>query len=160
MNGEQKQGFWNESRSIRLTRVCTLALIAVCVCMVAAGVPISRFFIDRGFIAVRGRWALPLCLLAGYLCAAAALAMLVVMYRFLGRLEKGEVFSRANVRSLRRIGFCCAAGGLFSLLAGIALLHEFLYVALAAGFMTLIVRIVKNAFEQAVRMKEELDYTV
>ena len=33
-------------------------------------------------------------------------------------------------------------------------------VGLAAGFMALIVRVVKNAFAQAVRMKDELDYTV
>ena len=32
--------------------------------------------------------------------------------------------------------------------------------AMAAGFMALIVRIVKNAFQQALLMKDELDYTV
>jgi hypothetical protein len=35
-----------------------------------------------------------------------------------------------------------------------------LLVAIAAGFMGLIVRIVKNAFQQAIAMKDELDYTV
>ena len=34
------------------------------------------------------------------------------------------------------------------------------FLAVAAGFMALIVRVLKNAFEQAVRMKDELDYTV
>ncbi len=32
--------------------------------------------------------------------------------------------------------------------------------SIAAGFMALIVRIVKNVFEQAIRMKDELDYTI
>ena len=30
----------------------------------------------------------------------------------------------------------------------------------AAGFMALLVRVIKNCFEQAVRMKDELDYTI
>ena len=30
----------------------------------------------------------------------------------------------------------------------------------AAGFMALLVRVLKNAFAQAVRMKNELDYTI
>ena len=30
----------------------------------------------------------------------------------------------------------------------------------AAAFMALIVRVIKNAFAQAVKMKDELDYTV
>ena len=33
-------------------------------------------------------------------------------------------------------------------------------VAIAAGFVGLIVRIVKNVFEQAITMKDELDFTV
>ena len=33
-------------------------------------------------------------------------------------------------------------------------------IAIAAGFMGLIVRIVKNVFEQAITMKDELDLTV
>lgn len=39
-------------------------------------------------------------------------------------------------------------------------LSAFLFLAVAAGFMALIVRVLKNAFAQAVRMKDELDYTV
>jgi hypothetical protein len=34
------------------------------------------------------------------------------------------------------------------------------FVSLAAGFMALIVRIVKNVFERAIVMKDELDLTV
>ncbi|MDO4285094.1 MAG: DUF2975 domain-containing protein [Eubacteriales bacterium] len=151
---------WNEKRSIVLTRVCTALLMAGCAVMMALGVPVSRFFIDKGMIAVEGAAALPLCLGMGYLCGAAALAMLYLMWRFLGRLQRDEVFTRENVTALRRISWCCAAGALFSLLTGVILIHEFLYVALAAGFMTLIIRIVKNAFEKAVLMKDELDYTV
>ena len=33
-------------------------------------------------------------------------------------------------------------------------------IGVAAAFMALIVRVIKNAFAQAVKMKDELDYTV
>ena len=33
-------------------------------------------------------------------------------------------------------------------------------VCVAAAFMALVVRVIKNAFAQAVKMKDELDYTV
>ena len=60
---------------------------------------------------------------------------------------------------LRAVSWCCAAVAAVCLLsAGYYL--PFLVAAMAAAFMALIVRIVKNVFQQAVRMKDELDYTV
>ena len=95
----------------------------------------------------------------GYACAALALVMLCSLYQFLRRIEAGEVFVSTNVAALRCISWCCAGAAGFCLLAaGIYL--PFLFLAVAAGFMALIVRVLKNAFAQAVRMKDELDYTV
>ena len=39
-------------------------------------------------------------------------------------------------------------------------LSPFIAVAIAAGFMALLVRIVKNIFQQAIDMKAELDLTI
>ena len=101
----------------------------------------------------------PLLLGMGYACAALALVMLCSLYQFLHRIEAGEVFVSTNVAALRCISWCCAGAAGFCLLAaGIYL--PFLFLAVAAGFMALIVRVLKNAFAQAVRMKDELDYTV
>ena len=44
--------------------------------------------------------------------------------------------------------------------AGIVIYLPFAFLAVAAGFMALIVRVLKNAFEQAVHMKDELDFTI
>lgn len=57
--------------------------------------------------------------------------------------------------SLSRVCVCAFA----LLLAGLWYL-PFFVAAMAAAFMALIVRIVKNAFQQALLMKDELDYTV
>ena len=66
-----------------------------------------------------------------------------------------------NVTALRRISWCCTWAAMLCLPTGAVVGLPFIFaVGLAAGFMALIVRVVKNAFAQAVRMKDELDYTV
>ena len=44
--------------------------------------------------------------------------------------------------------------------AGIVIYLPFCFLAVAAGFMALLVLVLKDAFAQAVRMKDELDFTV
>ena len=56
------------------------------------------------------------------------------------------------------LGYCSAA---LCLPVGAVLGLPFIFaIGVAAAFMALIVRVIKNAFAQAVKMKDELDYTV
>ena len=97
----------------------------------------------------------------GYACAALAIGMLVSLYKFLRRIEKGEVFVPENVAALRRISWCCTWAAALCLPVGAVLGLPFIFaIGVAAAFMALIVRVIKNAFAQAVKMKDELDYTV
>ena len=84
---------------------------------------------------------------------------LVQLWRLLGALKKGDVFTETNVERLRRISWCCVWAAAICL-ASTLYYRPFLFVFVAAGFMGLIVRVVKNAFQQAVAMKNELDLTV
>lgn len=81
------------------------------------------------------------------------------LWRLLGNLRAGRVFTEENVKLLRGVSNCCVAGALICLLGSLCYL-PFLIVALAAGFMALIVRVVKNVFRQALDMKSELDLTI
>ena len=94
----------------------------------------------------------------GYVCAVLAFVMLVSLYKFLRRIEAGAVFVPANVTALRRISWCCAGAAVVCLAAAYIYL-PFAFLGVAAAFMALIVRVLKNAFAQAVHMKDELDYT-
>ena len=107
-----------------------------------------------------GTGAFALLLITGYICAAAALIMLFSLYVFLCRIGRGEIFTPENIRILRRIGLCCLSAAAAALFDGLLLYFPFLFIAAAAGFMTLIVRVVQNAFARAQEMKDELDYTV
>ena len=69
------------------------------------------------------------------------------------------MFEEENVRILRAVSWCCAGAGLVCLGSTFWYL-PFAAVAVAACFMALIVRIVKNVFQQALAMKSELDLTV
>ena len=77
----------------------------------------------------------------------------------LRRIEAGAVFVPANVTALRRISWCCAGAAVVCLAAAYIYL-PFAFLGVAAAFMALIVRVLKNAFAQAVHMKDELDCTI
>ena len=85
--------------------------------------------------------------------------LLFRMWRLLGNLRRAQVFVPENVELLRHVSWCCVAGALVAL-GGSLFYLPFLFVALAAGFMALIVRVVKNVFQQAIAMKSELDLTI
>lgn len=147
---------WSDQKSIILTRVVVAGAIAGCGIMTVSGPWLTRWMVSANALPPASG---PVLLGMGYVCAALALVMLCSLYQFLRRIEAGEVFVSTNVAALRCISWCCAGAAGFCLLAaGIYL--PFLFLAVAAGFMALIVRVLKNAFAQAVRMKDELDYTV
>lgn len=94
-----------------------------------------------------------------YACNVPALLLLYQLHRLLGNLRKGQVFLPENVQLLRWVSYCCFAAVLLCL-GFTPFFPSLLAIALAAGFMGLIVRIVKNVFQQAIEMKDELDWTV
>ena len=73
------------------------------------------------------------------------------------------MFVEENVKLLRAISWCCFGAAAATLVGGAAAVKLFLpllVLAAAAAFMGLIVRIVKNVFQQAITMKSELDLTI
>lgn len=146
--------------SLALSRVSVVILFVVSVLMLLAGPQLLRWLVAHKQLRTDFTGAIPLLYAVSYLCGAAALATLTLLHRFLGRVAAESVFCTANVRALWGISWCCAAVALLALAAGVLVYLPFAFVGAAAGFMALIVRIIQNAFAQAVRMKHELDLTV
>ena len=158
--GGRGKPFWDDRKSIQLTRIVTAAVFAACIVIAFLGPGIVDWLIARGRVAFQGpavRWVM---LGLGYPLAALALWMLYNLYRFLTRLQQGQVFVPATVQALRRIAWCCAIAAAICVPSGAVIYFPFACMGIAAGFMALIVHVIKNAFEQAVKMKDELDYTV
>ena len=151
---------WDDHKSITLTRYVVALAILGSVIMTVCGPWLVRWLVDTHPLNHTGPTVEAALLILGYLCAALAFWMLYNLYRFLRRLEQGQVFVPQTVQALRRISWCCTWAAVLCLPAGIVIYLPFAFLAVAAGFMALIVRVLKNAFEQAVRMKDELDYTI
>jgi len=151
---------WNDEKSITLTKYFVLGIAAACAVAVIRGPWIVSWIMHNRHLALNGPAVGAVLLGSGYLSAALAFWMLYNLYRFLLRLENREVFVADNVTALRRISWCCALAALLCLPVGVLIYLPFFFLGAAAGFMALIVRVLKNAFEQAVRMKTELDYTI
>lgn len=157
---QKKPSFWTEARSLAATRGCVRAIAIVCVVLMMLGPRLVSFLMNNGRFYHSGPAVGVFALAVGYLLAALALGMLWQLDRFLGRLAAGAVFVPQNVAALRGISWYCAAAALICLPVGALLYLPIACMGIAAGFMALLVRVIKNAFAQAVCMKDELDYTV
>lgn len=81
------------------------------------------------------------------------------LWKLLKNMKAELVFDAVNIRLLRIISWCCAFAALVFLAGGFCY-PPFFLIGAAAAFMMLIVRVVKNVFQQAAEMKSELDLTI
>ena len=147
---------WTKDRSIVLSQVCIVLFAAVLLALDIGSYWIAKWFVQEKFF----HWQKGILLIVT-ICMGSILAWLCLgqLWELLNEIRKGNVFIRENVRRMRIISWCCAGAAGVCALSALYYL-PFAFVTVAAGFMALIVRIVKNAFEQAIAMKDELDLTV
>ncbi len=96
---------------------------------------------------------------AGYIVLAVAAVADVFLLLLLKSIRKGEIFTSACVALIRRISWCLFLVGIIFIPLGFFFLSAWI-VAFAGIFLGLCIRVVKNAFEEAVYLKEENDLTV
>lgn len=147
---------WTKDKSILLSQVC----VAVFALLLAA-LDIGCYWAVGWFIGLRGMaWQTGAALMVTiYLCSVFAWFLLFHLWKLLDNMKKGLVFIEDNVKRLRVVSWCCVGAAVICLIS-CAFYLPFLFVSIAAAFMALIVRIVKNVFQQANAMKSELDFTV
>ena len=147
---------WNENKSVRLSQVCVVVFAALLLLLDA-----FCYAAVRWFTAVRGMpWSTgKRMMITIYLCSVFGWALLWKLWRLLRNIRSQVVFDAKNVVLLRSVSWCCVGAGVICLASSFYYL-PFSAVAIAAGFMALIVLIVKNVFEQAILMKDDLDLTI
>lgn len=145
-----------KSRSLLFSQIFVVFFALLLLALDLGCVPIVRWFAAlrhmsegsrRGFLAV-----LLLCSVFGWI-------LLFAMWRLLGNLRRGQVFTEQNIRLLHTVSLCCAAAALICII-GCFFYLPFLLAVAAAGFMALIVGIVGNVFQKALDMKNELDLMI
>ena len=147
---------WNHNNSTTLSLICTRIVMAATFTALFFVPKIVDFFIYRGTVVESGRIAVIICV---YVCLAVGAVILYLLDRLLHNIQKEDIFISRNVEYLRGISWACFALCIPCLVITI-FCRTFFFILLAAGFMGLILRVVKNVIEEAVVIKEENDYTV
>ena len=147
---------WNRDKSVILSQWC-VALFALCLLSLDIGAyRVAQWFTWNRFYVWQYGYLLMASIYAGSVFGWPCLYQL---WRLLRNIRRGALFVAENVRCMRVVSWCCVWAALVAALST-AYYPPFIFAAVAAGFLALIVRIVKNAFEQAIAMKDELDWTV
>lgn len=148
---------WNSERSVHLSKVFTvISMVALAAVLIFAPQLVKWL---KGFSTSAQKGQTPLFLATLYIGGAIGAVLLVQLFMLLQNISKNQVFLAQNVGFLRGISWCCMFGGLVAVASGIYY-FPWALVGLAALFIGLIVRVVKNVFAQALALKEENDYTI
>ena len=144
-------------RSLILTEIF---LYILAVCLLALDVflwPLSGWYMQlRQITGATTRIVLVVVL---YACSLPGWMILFELFRLIRNIKRGSVFVDQNVGILRIVSYSCLLVGVITFAGGF-FYQPFFFVTVAALFLTLIVRVVKNVLQQAIDMKDELDFTV
>ena len=94
-----------------------------------------------------------------YPCAPFGFLTLYSLLRLLFNIKGEEIFTLQNVKYLRRISWSCIAVAGITLVGGMYYL-PFLFVTVAAAFVGLMLRVVKNVMQSAAELKAENELTI
>ena len=154
---------WNSKKSTVLSIVVCWIVVAA----LTAGVFFGPWLVNAWFTYFRGWNAdsagmqrmLNLFCSAFYPCAVLGYVTLYNLIRMLYNIRREQVFIHQNVSHLRRISWCCFAVAGITLVSCVFYL-PYLMVGVAAGFVGLMLRVVKNVMQRAVEIREENELTI
>ena len=140
-----------------LSKVCTiLFMVLLSACLVSAPWLVTRLIFMSQPAQNAGQ---TLFLITIYVGGVPASALLAFLYALLHQIGSGRVFINENVAYLRYISWCCFAGAI------VCFASSFYYIpwvalGIAAAFMGLIIRVVKNVIAEAVALQDDSDLTI
>ena len=143
-----------------LSRILAAAFTAFLV-MLAFFVPYIAEWLEEvsdGLGIIGGRIYLPSMIIM-YICDALGMWAIVELHILLHNITLNKIFVSQNTSYLRGISWACMLAGCAFAVMG---LWRFLAVlpAFAAIMFGLIMRVLKNVFEEAVEIKSENDFTI
>jgi len=148
---------WNDSKSLILSKISVwLFMVLLLVCAILAPRLVDRLMFMSGAASDAGSTFFLVTIYAGSIPAG---VLLVVFNVFLNRIGRGIVFVRENIGSLRQISWCCFIGAAICIVSAVYYL-PWLAIGVAAAFMGLILRVVKNVFSKAVSLQDDAELTI
>jgi len=153
---------WNKLKSAKLSLiVCWVAIVLFAACLIGLPMIFNLYFINyRGLtpviVTLRFRIVMLTSMYIGVLLAICALYGLI---KLLHNITADKVFISENVSFLRLISWCCFGAALVTVVASFEY-FPVIIISIAAAFVGLILRVVKNVMQAAVELKEENDLTI
>ncbi len=154
---------WNSKKSVKLSIIVCFILAAVLVLLAIFGPMVFKLYMTayRGFKpdgeALHSlSQTFALCF---YPSAVFAAAILYALLKLLFNIKGGQVFINQNATLLRVVSWCCFAISIITFI-GAFFYMPFGFVALAGGFVGMMLRVLKNVMQSAVEIREENDLTI
>ena len=148
---------WSKDKSLMLSRICIWIFTGILAVMCVAAPWVYRWFVDLRGLKAQGMLAFFLA--TNYSVAIPVAIALYLMNRLLANISREKVFISQNTGCLRGLSWCCAAAAFIFFASGFYY-PSFLALCVAALFMALVLRVVKNVFAQAGEIKRGNDYTI
>lgn len=150
---------WSNSSSMKLSRAIVVVFVFILLGVDIGGWKLAEYIVTNAYSVTEYGNTIMLIIVI-YVCSVPGYFTLYCLYKLLRNIEKHEVFISQNVKYLQLVSWNCIFVAVILCIAAVTIWFSLGIVAVAAGFMALIVRVVKNVFEQAVRMKDELEFLV
>lgn len=157
---------WNKDKSVMLTQIIVKSCY-VLLALAVVGLPFILKYYPYPFVNIDLLEELGEYIIAPFYCVVPlGYTALVCIDKLLGNIKNGVVFNKQNVKYLRLISWCCFGAAFVGLLSFAIIWAVYMpfetFLVLVAGeiFMGLILRVVKNCFEEAIALKEENELTI
>lgn len=145
-----------EKRSIAITSVLIKVAIVLCTAALFLMPYAAKMYEQISF--QRDNVTVPL-LITFYMCAAFGFVILFVLNKLIKNIGSEKVFIDENVKLLKILSYCCFAIAVVTLIFARFRILVFV-ITFAAAFIGLILRVIKNCFTEAIRLREENDFTI
>ena len=149
-----------EDMSITLTKISISLLFIASIILIALGPWVVNLVIEFPSPFFQGEIRFWVLLLLGYVLGCLALACIVHLYRLLSRIGKNQVFITQNVQYMRYLGWEVGTVALISHFMGLTAYLPMLLVTVSCSILTLIIRVIRNAFGKAIELQDQVDYTI
>ena len=145
-----------EKRSIAITLVLIKIAIVLCAAALFLMPYAAKMYEQISF--QQDNVTVPL-LITFYVCAAFGFVILFVLNKLIKNIGSEKVFIDENVKLLKILSYCCFAIAVVTLIFARFRILVFV-ITFAAAFIGLILRVIKNCFTEAIRLREENDFTI
>ena len=145
-----------EKRSIRITSVLIKIAMVLCTAALFLMPYAAKMYEIVSF--QQDNVTVPL-LVTFYICAVFGFVILFVLDRLIRNIGNDKVFTDENVKLIRILSYCCFAIAVVTLIFARLRILVFV-ITFAAAFIGLILRVIKNCFSEAIRLREENDFTI